>query len=582
MLKAAGYDIQQIIYEDPAITVCHALSMEDRRDVLLKMVKEGPRAIVENAKVINEYEVAGSLDFPGILKPLALIRDGNRLIMASEWLYGLTLKHLALSKPLNVPDFLQIAIDITHVLEKLHKENIIHMNIRPETIVVVPSTLQVCLTGFGHSIYIIEEKRQTKSIPLIEGSPPYMAPERSGQLDGSIEPGTDLYSLGITLYEVLAGKLPFAAKDPLEWAHAHVARAPMPFDSISSTIPLIIQQIIFKLLEKSVVSRYRSAAGLRKDLEECLTQYKQKGRIDPFELGQGEHPSPSNKLTSLSANDGMSLGSQGMDEGVEESTGSYAQVLEMEALIRASQAFAEEKDSFKLMSRIMLIIMKVSGAHKGALVKCAGDEWHTVLMSDLDKSSSLWAGSIPLDECGDLSPAVVRNVAINRGPVILNDAKDDLSYANDAYLKMQRPKSVLGLPVSIQGDLQGVLYLENHYTSGVFSTDRLSLLQMLASQLGYVHTLTGYFEPSGKKADTAPESIPSLTNREIDVLQCLSIGLSNKEIADRLIMSPGTVKVHVRNVFDKLGVNNRVKAVAMAVKLNLLNHSDSAAKSGTR
>ncbi|SDC13259.1 Serine/threonine protein kinase [Paenibacillus sp. UNCCL117] len=567
MLKATGYDIRLVIYEDAAIMVCQAWSVKERRDVLLKIVKEGPKAIIENAKVMNEYEVAGSLDFPGILKPLSLFREGNRLIMASEWAHGVTLKHFVMSGAVSLPVFLKIAIGITAILERLHQKNIIHMNIRPETVVVVPATMQVYLTGLGHAFAMNEDRRQTGNMPLMEGSPPYMAPERSRQLDGWIGAGADLYSLGVTLYEALAGRLPFPAKNVLEWAHAHVARAPLPMDDVSPDVPVILQQVILKLLEKSVMRRYRSAAGLRADLEACLKQYEEQGRIDGFELGRqdscGPAGAPSEKHPDAKLPDGKRM----------EAKGSYAQVLDLEAVLRASQAFSEEKDSLKLLSRLMTIMMEASGADKGVWVKSAGGELFTALKLDLKQDASLWTGFLPLDACGEVSPAIVREAAISREPVIRSDAGGGRFDEADPYMLRHGPKSVLGLPVLMQGELQGVLYLENNYTAGVFVGDGLSLLQMLALQMGQVHALTQYFEPSSREEsgrEPLPGSAPALTNRELDVLQGVAAGLSNKEIADRLVMSAGTVKVHVRNVFDKLGVNNRVKAVAMAAKLNLL------------
>ncbi|MEK8128731.1 LuxR C-terminal-related transcriptional regulator [Paenibacillus filicis] len=571
MHNVTGYHIRQVIYEDSAIVVCHASSADADREVLLKIVKEGPRAIIENAKVMNEYEVAGNLQFPGILQPLALQREGNRLIMASEWRYGLTLKHFSRESQMSVPVFLRIAIQITHILEELHAQNIIHMNIRPETIVVVPSTLEVCLTGLGHAVVVLEEDRQAGNIPLMQGSPPYMAPERTGRMHEWIGPSTDLYSLGVTLYEILAGRLPFQAKNPLEWAHAHVARAPTPLRSDTSDIPVMVERIILKLLEKSLDRRYRTAAALRTDLSACLDQHEQTGLMDVFGLGQEEDTI---RMASASSVEEGAIRQLPLGEGQSDTGSGYGQVLEMEAMMRASQAFSQEKDSQKLMSRLMTIIMEISGAQKGAFVTCTPDGFYTVLVLDPAPGASTWMGCIPLRECGDVSLSVIRHTAETRAPVMLNDAREHLQYSGDPYMVKHRPRSVLALPVAIQGDLQGVLYLENNYASGVFTTDRAALLQMLSSQLGYVYTLMQYFEPPGPDAahDERPAMlVPALTNREVDVLQGLSAGLSNKEIAVRLVMSAGTVKVHVRNVFDKLGVNNRVKAVAMAAKLNLLN-----------
>jgi serine/threonine protein kinase len=220
MISVPGYQIHQIILDEPTIIVCHAISEEHAREVLLKIVKEGHRAIIENAKLINEYEIAGSLSIKGILKPIALLRQGNGLILASEWIHGLTLRHYALSNPMTIPIFLKLGIQITQVLEQLHKQNIVHMNIRPDTIVVVPSTLQICMTGMGHSIHSVLGSRQARNTPLIEGSPPYMAPERTGQLNRAVDGSTDLYSLGITLYELLAARLAAAGIGPAQGATA--------------------------------------------------------------------------------------------------------------------------------------------------------------------------------------------------------------------------------------------------------------------------------------------------------------------------------------------------------------------------
>ncbi|MGO4273230.1 protein kinase [Paenibacillus sp. TAF58] len=182
----------KLFFEDPTIIVCHATSDEHACEVLLKIVKEGHRAIIENAKVINEYEIAGSLHIQGVIKPIAILRQGNVLVLASEWVHGLTLRHFAQSDQISIPVFLKIAIQIARVLEQLHKIHIVHMNIRPDTIVIVPSSLRVNLTGMGHSVLSMDGGRQARNMPLIEGSPPYMAPERTGQLNRVMDGGTDL------------------------------------------------------------------------------------------------------------------------------------------------------------------------------------------------------------------------------------------------------------------------------------------------------------------------------------------------------------------------------------------------------
>ncbi|WP_240422219.1 hypothetical protein, partial [Paenibacillus periandrae] len=105
-----------------------------------------------------------------------------------------------------------------------------------------------------------------------------------------------------------------------------------------------------------------------------------------------------------------------------EAKGSYAQVLDLEAVLRASQAFSEEKDSLKLLSRLMTIMMEASGADKGVWIKSAGRELFMAMKLDLKQNASLWTGFLPLDTCSEVSPAFVREAAISREPVIRSDA----------------------------------------------------------------------------------------------------------------------------------------------------------------
>jgi serine/threonine protein kinase len=100
----------------------------------------------------------------------------------------------------------------------------------------------------------------------------YMAPEQTGRMNRPIDSRSDLYSLGITFYQMLTGSLPFAASDSMEWVHCHVARKPVPPNKRLENVPAAVSGIIMKLLSKMAEERYQTAAGVERDLRRCLAE----------------------------------------------------------------------------------------------------------------------------------------------------------------------------------------------------------------------------------------------------------------------------------------------------------------------
>src|SRR6202007_3050650 len=107
-------------------------------------------------------------------------------------------------------------------------------------------------------------------------------------MNRSIDCRSDLYSLGITFYEMLTAVLPFKAADPMEWVHCHIARQPMPPDQYAKEIPAPLSAIVMKLLAKTAEERYQTAAGVAGDLRHCLTEWEAHCRIDSFRLGTND------------------------------------------------------------------------------------------------------------------------------------------------------------------------------------------------------------------------------------------------------------------------------------------------------
>jgi len=101
---------------------------------------------------------------------------------------------------------------------------------------------------------------------------------------------TDFYSLGITFYELITGRLPVSSSDPLEIVHWHLACTPVPPNEVNAQIPRTVSDLVMKLLSKNALRRYQSALGLRADLEHCRRDWTMSQRITPFPLGQSDVP----------------------------------------------------------------------------------------------------------------------------------------------------------------------------------------------------------------------------------------------------------------------------------------------------
>src|SRR6202011_6081603 len=151
-------------------------------------------------------------------------------------------------------------------------------------------TGEVQLTGFDIASRLPRERQLPAPPESIAGTLAYMAPEQTGRMNRSIDARSDLYALGVTLYQMVTGSLPFSAADPMEWVHCHIARKPVPPSERLATVPAAVSALILKLLAKTAEERYQTAAGLERDLRRCLVAWEAAHRIDAFPLGQQDTP----------------------------------------------------------------------------------------------------------------------------------------------------------------------------------------------------------------------------------------------------------------------------------------------------
>src|SRR5467141_1892260 len=235
----------------------------------------------------HEYSLSAELEPAWAARPLALARQEGRTMLVLEDPGGEPLDRVldrGQGRALELTRFLRVAIGLATALGQVHRRGIIHKDIKPAN-VLVDDAGNVWLTGFGIASQLPHERQSPVPIEIIAGTLAYMAPEQTGRMNRSIDTRSDLYSLGVTFYQMLTGALPFDAADPLEWVHCHIARQPTaPADRLA--VPEPVSAIVMKLLAKNAEERYQTASGLEADLRRCLAEGQSHGRIDPFLLGE--------------------------------------------------------------------------------------------------------------------------------------------------------------------------------------------------------------------------------------------------------------------------------------------------------
>jgi len=287
MAFLTGYENLISIHDSVNSQVYRARRVEDSEPVILKFLNRDYLSLEQIRRYKQEYYLTRQFDAPGIIKAYSLQEWQNSYALVLEDFGGISLKQwLKERERISLEEFLFLAIAITESLGTIHAQNIIHKDINPANIVFNPETQQLKIIDFGSSTQLSRENFTLKNPDVLEGTLTYISPEQTGRMNRGLDYRTDFYSLGVTFYEMLTGKLPFVSEDALELVHCHIAKQPISPRELNPEIPPPISALVMKLLAKTAEDRYQSASGLKTDLETCQGMLQNLGSISEFPLGE--------------------------------------------------------------------------------------------------------------------------------------------------------------------------------------------------------------------------------------------------------------------------------------------------------
>jgi len=259
------------------------------KPVVLKMLQQAAPTAQQIARFYNEFTITKALDIPGVRRAYAQTSVSGHPALILSYVPGPSFKEAFVRRRHSLAEMLRVAIAIAQTLAALHQHNIIHKDINPNNILIDPETLAPTLIDFGLATQITLKTAHLGNPESLEGTLAYISPEQTGRINRTVDHRSDLYSFGVTLYEMLTSHLPFYSPDSLELIHLHIAKRPTPPGELTPDIPQALSEIVMKLLAKNAQERYQSAGGVQADLQKCLDQLETTGKVAAFALAQDDY-----------------------------------------------------------------------------------------------------------------------------------------------------------------------------------------------------------------------------------------------------------------------------------------------------
>ena len=262
--EVEGYRFVRVVSADGAAMIYEVENLVAGRREMLKLL---PRELNHDPEMVDRFlreaSIHSRLDHPGIATFYRGFELDGQYVMTTEAVAGRPLEERLAEGPVELLEAIEIAIATLDALDYAHARGVAHREVTPATIFLTPGG-GVKLTGFGLARQAADPRLTAPGTML--GSIYYMSPEQVKGL-GEIDGRSDIYSLGVTLYEMIAGARPFESRSQFDIIQAHVMKAPPPLEDLREDLTESLCAAVMKALEKFPDDRFRSAADFRETLK---------------------------------------------------------------------------------------------------------------------------------------------------------------------------------------------------------------------------------------------------------------------------------------------------------------------------
>ncbi len=463
--------LQKLIFEGPNSQIYYQEKSEFGIPVIIKILKGANPSPQQIKQLNNEYKLTCDLNLAGIRQALAKTQVNGQQALILEYKEGETIKQIFGETKRSLVDFLKIAIQISITLGRLHYNNIFHNSINPSNILFNLQNKNLTFIDFGIASKI-NHSPPIDAIEQLKGTLAYISPEQTGLLNQVVDYRTDLYSLGITFYEMLTKHPPFEDEDPQELMQAHLTQDVPDMTAINQYIPPVVEKIILKLLAKDADARYQSAFKLQDDLEQGLINL----------TGASLCPEPlrsSQLYTSLTSTEKKYELEQEIKERKLVEAALAERATELETVAQVSTAVSSILEVEKLLLTVADLINDSFGL----------TYVHITLLED-DGKTLRWAASA--GEIGrqlmaenlrleiDQNPSIIARTARTRQAMVINDVSQEPNFLEHPLLLDIR--SEIAIPMIIGHKVIGVLDVQSNILNR-FNDESLRIKTILAAQV---------------------------------------------------------------------------------------------------